>query len=77
MPVEKLDIRNIIEIEQIKKLLVPHADLGVLFELVCLLCNERLNNEKVEKNIQEILEENIEPDLSDHSSDEEDDATPV
>mgnify|MGYP003144117069 FL=1 len=72
MPVEKLDIRNIIEVEQIKKLLIPHPDLGTLFELACLLCNERLNNEKVEKNIQEILEENIEPDLSDHSSDEED-----
>ena len=75
MPVEKLDIRNIIEITKIKTLLIPHPDLGTLFELVCLLCNERLNNEKVEKNIQDILEENIEPELSDHSSDE-DDATP-
>jgi len=72
MPVEKLDIRNVIEINQIKKMLIPHPDLGVLFELVCLLCNERLNNEKADKNIEDILEENIEPELSDHSSDEED-----
>ncbi len=71
MAVEKLDIRNIIEINKIKELLTPHPDLGTLFELVCLLCNERLNNEKIEKNINDLLEENIEPDLSDHESDEE------
>tara|TARA_R110000824_G_scaffold18954_10_gene74283 strand:+ start:1317 stop:1571 length:255 start_codon:yes stop_codon:yes gene_type:complete len=74
--VEQLDIRNVIEVDRIREILVKHPDLMSMFELVCIVCNERLNN-NTEKKISTIdsdleAEDNIEPDLSDHESDEED-----
>tara|TARA_R100000808_G_C2082689_1_gene106005 strand:- start:111 stop:353 length:243 start_codon:yes stop_codon:yes gene_type:complete len=70
--VEQLDIRNVIEVDRIREILVKHPDLMSMFELVCIVCNERLNN-NTEKKISTIeIEDNIEPDLSDHESDEED-----
>ena len=69
---EKLDIRNVIEVDKIRKLLISEPDLLSMFEIVCIMCNERLNQK--EKEIQSLpLEHNIEPELSDHESDEEDD----
>lgn len=66
---EDLDIRNIIEIDKIRDLLRPHPDLLSLFEVLCITCNKRLNDEPVVSIMN--LEPNEEPELSDHSSDEE------
>lgn len=69
---EKLDIRNVIEVDKIRRLLFSEPDLLSMFEIVCIMCNDRLNQK--EKEIQSLpLEHNIEPELSDHESDEEDD----
>ena len=66
---EKIDIKNIIEINQIRSLLVNHPDLLSLFEVIIIVCNNRLNNESPVSRM--TLEPNIEPDLSDHESDED------
>ncbi len=69
---ERLDIRNVIEVDKIRKLLISEPDLLSMFEIVCIMCNERLNQK--EKEIHSLpLEDNQEPELSDHESDEEDD----
>ena len=67
---ENLDLRNIIEIEKIRNILIHHPDLLSLFELLIIVANKRINEEKSVINMS--LEPNIEPDLSDHESDEED-----
>jgi hypothetical protein len=71
--VENLDIRNVIEADKIRTLLVKHPDLLSFFEILIIMCNNRLNDEKIAKNIDMIidegLEEMVDPDLSDHSSD--------
>ena len=66
---EDLDIRNVIEIDKIRDLLRPHPYLLSLFEVLCITCNKRLNDEPVVSIMN--LEPNEEPELSDHSSDEE------
>jgi hypothetical protein len=66
---ENLDLRNIIEIEKIRNILIHHPDLLSMFELLIIVANKRLNEEKPVINMS--LEPNIEPDLSDHESDEE------
>ncbi len=76
MPVEKLDIRNIIEIEKIRSLLVEHPAEASLLEIIIILCNEKINSDndlkKQIKNIDDDDDSDYEPDLSDHSSDEDD-----
>jgi len=67
---EPLDLKNIIEVEEIRKLLISHPDLLSLFEMVIIIANNRINEEKQSKDPP--LEDNVEPDLSDHESDEED-----
>ena len=67
---ENLDLRNIIEIEKIRNILIHHPDLLSMFELLIIVANKRLNEEKPVINMS--LEPNIEPDLSDHESDESD-----
>tara|TARA_R100000149_G_C5757266_1_gene63781 strand:+ start:49 stop:282 length:234 start_codon:yes stop_codon:yes gene_type:complete len=64
---ENLDLKNIIEIEKIRKILIDHPDLLSLFELLIIVANKRINEEKPV--IKMTLEPNIEPDLSDHESD--------
>ena len=66
---EHLDLRNIIEIEKIRNILIHHPDLLSLFELLIIVANKRINEEKSVINM--ALEPNIEPDLSDHESDED------
>mgnify|MGYP003641269247 CR=1 FL=1 len=66
---EHIDLRNIIEVEQIRKILLPHPDLLSLFEIVIIIANDRVNDEKPSVDLP--LEPNIEPDLSDHESDED------
>lgn len=66
---EKLDICNIIEIERIRKLLINEPDLLSLFEILIIICNSRINEEKTISKIS--VERCISPELSDHESDEE------
>ena len=39
---EKLDIINIIEVQEIRKLLIHHPDLLSMFEILIVMCNNRL-----------------------------------
>ena len=66
---ENLDLKNIIEVEKIRKILLPHPDLLSLFEILIIIANDRVNDEKPSVDLP--LEINIEPDLSDHESDED------
>tara|TARA_R110002012_G_scaffold64088_3_gene168560 strand:- start:1988 stop:2191 length:204 start_codon:yes stop_codon:yes gene_type:complete len=66
---EKLDIKNIIEVNRIRNILSSHPDLLSLFEIIIIMCNNRLNTESIVNHIP--LEDNIEPELSDHESDED------
>jgi hypothetical protein len=75
--VENLDIRNVIEADKIRELLRDHPDLLSFFEILVIMCNNRLNDEKISKNIDMIIDEaqedmEQEPNLSDHSTDEDD-----
>ena len=67
---ETLDTTNIIEIHKIRKLLIKHPDLLSMFEIMVIIANNRINQEKTAINME--IEKNIEPELSDHESDEED-----
>ena len=58
------DVANIIEIQQIRKLLINHPDLLCMFELLIVMCNNRLSNDEEIIDTME-LEENIEPELTD------------
>lgn len=66
---EKLDLANVIEIDRIRKVLIGHPDLLSMFEILVIVANKRLNEEKVVDRM--ALEDYIEPDLSDHESDED------
>ena len=66
---EYLDLGNIIEIEKIRKILIHQPDLLSMFELLIIVANKRINEEKPV--IKLSIEPNIEPDLSDHESDED------
>jgi len=70
MEVEKLDILNILEIQRIRNLLIKHPDLLSMFELLIVMSNNRINKKEsiIEKDI--IIEDNIEPDLSSDSEDD-------
>lgn len=65
---EKLDIHNIIEINRIRKLLINHPDLLSMFEILVIMANNRINQEKIVNKME--LEVNIEPDLSSDSEDD-------
>ena len=64
-----MEVANIIEIQQIRKLLIKHPDLLSMFELLVLMCNNRLSNDEEIVDTME-LEENIEPELTDDDDDE-------
>ena len=66
---EKLDLRNIIEIERIRNILSQDSDLLSLFELLITVSNQKINDEKPSYGLP--LELNEEPELSDHESDED------
>lgn len=66
---EKLDVKNIIEIDRIRKILSATPDLLHIFEYIVEIANQKINTESPVHNIP--AEEHIEPDLSDHESDEE------
>ena len=67
---EKLDLKNVIEIERIRIILSEHSDLLSLFELLINVANQKINDEKPTYGGLP-LELNEEPVLSDHESDEE------
>ena len=68
--IEPLDLVNVIEIQKIREILIDHPDLLSMFELLCIACNKRLNQDE-----QPVLSMELEPNpllnLSDHSSDED------
>ena len=43
--IEKLDLMNVIEVQNIRKLLVNHPDLLAMFEIIVIMGNNRLNDE--------------------------------
>ena len=59
-----MEVANIIEIQQIRKILIKHPDLLCMFELLVIMCNNRLRNDEEIIDTME-LEENIEPELTD------------
>ena len=65
---EKLDTENIIEIDKIRKILREHPDLLSMFEILVIIANNRINQEKSVLKME--IEENIEPDLSSDSEDD-------
>jgi len=65
---ETLDLVNCIEIQEIREILINHPDLLSMFELLILVCNKRINDEKTVINLP--IEENIEPVLSSDSEDD-------
>lgn len=42
MELEPLDLKNIIEIDKIRSLLINHPDLLSIFELLIIICNKRI-----------------------------------
>lgn len=68
MDIEKLDICNIIEVQKIRKILIEHPDLLSIFEILIIMSNNRINQEKHIVRME--IEENIEPDLSSDEDDE-------
>ena len=70
MEVEKLDVKNIIEIQIIRSMLKDRPELLSIFEILLIMSNNRLNEEcKRVDNQSPIIEDNIEPEL-DSDSDE-------
>ena len=65
---EKLDTQNIIEIDRIRKILRDHPDLLSMFEILVIIANNRINEEKSVTMME--IEENKEPDLSSDSEDD-------
>jgi len=41
-----MDITNIIEVQEIRKLLIHHPDLLSMFELLIVMCNNRIKEEE-------------------------------
>tara|TARA_R100001443_G_scaffold66232_1_gene75351 strand:+ start:414 stop:761 length:348 start_codon:yes stop_codon:yes gene_type:complete len=71
MEIEKLDVKNIIEINQIRGILQPRPELLTIFEMLCKTANQRLNTEaKKIDNTEPVVEDNIEPELDSDSDDD-------
>ena len=70
MECEKLDVLNIIEVERIRKVLREHPDLLSMFEILIIISNNRINKKEIAV-LSMPLEEDAEPVLSDHESDDE------
>ena len=65
---ENLDLLNVMEIQKIRSMLIHHPDLLSMFELLVIVCNKRLNEDKTIINLP--IEPNIEPNLSSDSEDD-------
>ena len=66
--IEKLDIANIIEVQKIREILINYPDLLSIFEILIIMSNNRINQEKHILKME--IEENIEPELSSDDEDE-------
>ena len=66
---EDLDLVNCIEIQKIREILIHHPVLLSMFELLIIVCNKRINDEKPVINLP--IERNIEPELSSDSEDDD------
>jgi len=66
---ENLDLLNIIEIGKIRIILSEHPDLLSMFEILIIVANNRINDEKVVCTMP--VEKHVEPQLSSDSDDEE------
>ena len=71
MEMESLDVKNIIEINQIRKIISGSPNLLKVLDEIIKVANIRLNDEKPNR-VSFPIEENTEPNLSDHSSDDDD-----
>ena len=69
MEIEKLDVINIIEINQIRECLQSRPELLSIFEMLCLLVNNKINTERVDSSSPS-LEDNTEPILTSDSDEE-------
>lgn len=67
---EDLDLYNVMEIDKIRKILIDEPALLSVFEMIIIICNRRINEEKTITRIP--IERCISPPLSDHSSDSDD-----
>ena len=67
---EDLDLYNVMEIEKIRKILINDPALLSVFEMIIIICNRRINEEKITPKMP--IERCISPPLSDHSSDSDD-----
>ena len=70
MECDQLDVLNIIEVERIRKVLREHPDLLSMFEILIIISNNRINKKEIAV-LSMPLEEDAEPVLSDHESDDE------
>jgi len=70
-----LDIKNVFEIQRIRQMLLHEPDLLAIFELLCIVINKRLNNDKPAEILKlfngDITSDEDDIDLSDHSSDDD------
>ena len=66
---EKLDLKNVLEVENIKTILSNHENLLEIFEMILIIANKQLESEKTALKME--IEPNIDPVLSDHESDED------
>ncbi len=75
--VEKLDTKNIFEIQEINEKLQGHPDLLSIFRLLVIIANKRLNDDRILNAVEDIMEDeeiwklSPMPELSDHESDED------
>ena len=65
---ENLDLANCMEIQKIREILIDQPDLLSMFELLIIVSNKRLNDEKTVNFLP--IEPNIEPILSSDSEDD-------
>ena len=69
MDIEKLDLNNVIEVDRIKKKLESDKKLVEFFLLILDVANKNINKESIIGDI--TIEDYVEPELSDHDSDDE------
>jgi hypothetical protein len=71
--IEKLDVKNIIEINEIRQILskLKRKDLLTVMDQVCGAADKRLNNEVWDKKDPPIEEDEGEPDLESDTDDDE------
>ena len=71
--IEKLDVKNIIEINEIRQILskLKRKDLLTVMDQVCGAADKRLNNEVWDKKDPHIEEDEGEPDLESDTDDDE------